>query len=335
MKIILAVSFIILSFAKAAEDVAVFSFDDPTFFGSGCPEGSVEVVPASDGQTVSVLFSQYIAETSSEKSRSRFSCNLAIPVDVKSGYSIGIYQVDYRGYADVPDVTGREKATFNAEYFFAGIKGPTQRKTFNPGYSDEFYLSDDVMVASVVYSECGASTIFRINTSIMAQKDDKEDESDVYIGIDTIDTTITQSMNMGFQYYITEQECGGESSSTSNSLKISPSAETGVSAMGGIQYAIESMYESSTNCSNLQCTEAIIINDFNELSSPVIFDVVIANGNYWYGEARDEMGSANFIVQNGVIFGSVNVRNYVFQFNNDAEEKTYVIVTLQSSFPEN
>merc|ERR1711862_254978 len=202
-----------------------YVFGESTYFGSGCPDGSVEIVTSTDGQKVSVLFSQYIAETSSDEKRSRFICNLAVPVDVKAGYSIGIYQVDYRGFVDVPDVTGKEKAKFTAEYFFAGVQGPTQSKSFPAGFSDDFFLSDDVMVASVVYSECGASTIFRINTSIMAQKDEEEDESDVYIGIDTIDTTITQAMNMGFHYYITEQECGEGSSSTRNSLKISPSAE--------------------------------------------------------------------------------------------------------------
>merc|ERR1719273_1041806 len=65
--------------------VVPYSFDEPTFFGSGCPEGSVEIIQSGDGQTVSVLFSEYISETSLDTTRARLSCNLAVPVDVAAG----------------------------------------------------------------------------------------------------------------------------------------------------------------------------------------------------------------------------------------------------------
>lgn len=105
-----------------------FKFGTPTFFGSGCPADTVTVVPSTDGQTVSVLFSQFSARTSgADVTRDRKSCNLAVPVDVQSvsvggsiaawlvhrltvyfllwyvcqGVSIGIFRVDYRGNAFV------------------------------------------------------------------------------------------------------------------------------------------------------------------------------------------------------------------------------------------
>lgn len=188
-----------------------FTFGNTTFFGSGCPDGTVQIVKSSDEQTVSVLFSAYIAETSDTSSRDRLSCNLAVPVDVKPGFSIGIYKVDYRGFADVPSTESRDYARFYAEYFFAGIRGPTMSKTFRGGFSDDFFITNEVNVATVVYSPCGGSTVFRINTSVTASKDPSSEMAlmggNTIIGIDTIDTTISESVNYGFLYFVKKEPC--------------------------------------------------------------------------------------------------------------------------------
>ena len=167
----------------------------------------MQTVTSSDNQTFSVIFSAYLSETSGKKKMSRSSCNLAVPVEVKEGFSVGVFKTDYRGFADVPSDTGNKNyARFGAEYFFAGKKGPTVSKTFPSGASEDFFISDDLLINSVVYSECGASTVFRINTSITAYKKKKK-SGDVFIGIDTIDTTIEDSHNYGFHYYITQKKC--------------------------------------------------------------------------------------------------------------------------------
>merc|ERR1711983_161216 len=93
------------------------------------------------------------------------------------------------------------RATFMAEYFFAGIKGPVVQEDYSD-YDSEIYVTNEVGVSSVVWSDCGSSTIFRINTSIMATKD-SSDDADVYISIDTTDMTVQSSFN----YYITMREC--------------------------------------------------------------------------------------------------------------------------------
>ena len=188
------------------EETPPYQFGNLTFFGSGCPEGTVKTVKSSDNQTFSVIFSSYMSETSETKRMARTSCNLAVPVDVKEGFSIGIFKTDYRGFADVPDTHRKNYARFGAEYFFAGNKGPTVSKTFPSGSSEDFFISDDLVVSSAVYSACGASTVFRINTAITAYKR-KNTDNDVFIGIDTIDTTIEESKNFGFHYYITQKKC--------------------------------------------------------------------------------------------------------------------------------
>jgi len=80
-------------------------------------------------------------------------------------------------------------------------------KTFDGGFSDEFFITNEVNVATVVFSPCGGSTVFRINTSITASKQSSSASGETIIGIDTIDTTITDSENYGFVYFVTKQEC--------------------------------------------------------------------------------------------------------------------------------
>ena len=219
--------------AQEIDETPPYEFGDITFFGSGkilktkisklsyfknfilslldnnkgCPQGTVQSITSSDNQTFSVIFSSYMSETSESKNMARSSCNLAVPVEVKEGFSVGIFKTDYRGFADVPDSSTKNYARFGAEYFFAGKKGPTVSRTFLSGSSEDFFISDDLLINGVVYSECGASTVFRINTSISAYKKKTDTEGDVFIGIDTIDTTIEESHNYGFHYHITQKKC--------------------------------------------------------------------------------------------------------------------------------
>ncbi|KAJ0399698.1 hypothetical protein P43SY_003703 [Pythium insidiosum] len=190
-----------LSAAQPTADLP-FKLGTPTFFGSGCPADSVVVVPSTDGQTVSVLFSQYQAATKDDQVRERKTCNLAVPVDIKPGISIGVFKVDYRGNVFVPNQKDY-RAQFDAEYFFANARGPTVKQVYQRGTSKDLYISNDIGVGAVVWSPCGASTNFRINTALTAQKPAGQRGENVQISMDSIDATVER----GFRYYIVTRKC--------------------------------------------------------------------------------------------------------------------------------
>ncbi|GLD97855.1 hypothetical protein PINS_up006552 [Pythium insidiosum] len=179
----------------------VFSFDAPTFFGSGCPAGSLEVITAADGQSVSMLFSQFAAATSGAATRERKSCNLAVPVTLKPGFSVGVYRVDYRGNAYVPSVRGAA-VDFSASYFFAGATGPTYAKRWGPATDESILITNKLSVSAVVWSPCGAATTFRVNAAVTASKSSPRD-ADPQIAIDTTDVTVNDSM----RFYVTYKTC--------------------------------------------------------------------------------------------------------------------------------
>jgi hypothetical protein len=188
--------------AATSEATPVYKFGTPTFFGSGCPKNSVAVIPSTDGQSVSVLFSDYNAQTSQTLNRDRKSCNLAVPVDIKPGISIGIFRVDYRGNAYVPKARGAS-AQFDAEYYFAGQKGPVVTREYPAGFNDNIFITNQIPVSAIVWSPCGASTNFRINSAVTALKNTARDGDEVQIAIDSVDATVEN----GFRYYITTRKC--------------------------------------------------------------------------------------------------------------------------------
>lgn len=189
----------------------VFLMGEPSFFGSGCPAGTVRVAPSMDGQTVSILFDEYAAATTPSTNRDRKACNVAVPVSILPGISIGIFQVDFRGYAFVPPVE-RAFVEFQANYFFAGATGPTYKKTWATRSDEDLFLSNKLGVSAVVWSPCGQSANFRINTALMAYKPKLSDE-DAQIAIDSTDITVER----GFRFFVTFRVCDSKTLSASAS----------------------------------------------------------------------------------------------------------------------
>jgi hypothetical protein len=126
----------------------------------------------------------------------RKSCNLAIPVHIPQGYSISLFQVDYRGFVSVP-YGGRGQ--FNAEYFFAGLRGPRATRNFFGPSSQSFAMTNQVAAESMVWSPCGADTNLRVNTSMLVQSNSAMAQS--FASVDSADITA------GIVYQIQWRRC--------------------------------------------------------------------------------------------------------------------------------
>lgn len=181
--------------ALAGDDI---SLGQPSYGGSGCPDGTASAVLSPDKKTLSVLFDDYIVEAggATRKRIARKSCNIAIPVHVPQGYSISLFKIDYRGYTYVPRGA---MARFNVEYFFAGARGPRYSKTFR-GYTDNDYmLTNNLAAESLVWSRCGADVNLRVNSSMMTRSNRWKD--DVLATVDSAD------VETGIVYHIQWKRC--------------------------------------------------------------------------------------------------------------------------------
>jgi hypothetical protein len=140
----------------------------PAYGGTGCPNGTASVSLSPDETELSILFDQYSTEAGgvTGKMIDRKSCNISVPVAVPQGYSVAIFQVDYRGFIAVP---AGGLSDFTAEYFWAGSRGPTVRRTFYGPQNQNFTLGDKLIASTLVWSACGDSVNLRVNTSLRTQ----------------------------------------------------------------------------------------------------------------------------------------------------------------------
>lgn len=170
----------------------------PAYGGTGCPAGTASAVLSPDQKTLSVLFDQYQAEAGGVTGRTldRKACNLAIPVHVPQGFSISVFQIDYRGFAALPPA-GR--ARFNVEYFFAGSAGPRSSKSVVGPTNQDYALTDILGAAALVWSPCGADTNLRINSNLMVQTNSAMQDA-----LATVDSADIKS---GLVYHIQWRRC--------------------------------------------------------------------------------------------------------------------------------
>jgi len=145
-----------------ADDI---SLGVPGYGGNGCPDGSVSATLSPDQKALSLLFDQYQVAVggASGQSFDRKSCNIAIPVHVPQGLSVSVLAVDYRGYNHLPP---QATSQFNVEYFFAGSRGPSFRKSYYGPLDSDYLISNKIQASSLVWSGCGADVNLRTNSSM-------------------------------------------------------------------------------------------------------------------------------------------------------------------------
>ena len=147
-----------------------------SYGGTGCPAGTASVMLSPDRTELSILFDNYVAEAGSTTGRrlDRKSCNLTVPVTVPNGYSVAIFQVDYRGFNIIP--RGAQNR-FDVEYFWAGARGPKISRIFSGPIDDSFTLTDNLIASSVIWTPCGQSVNLRVNSSMIAQSNSRMEQT--------------------------------------------------------------------------------------------------------------------------------------------------------------
>jgi hypothetical protein len=129
-------------------------FKAPAIAGNGCPSGSSDFAITPDGSTLSILFDNYIAESSNK------SCNMAIPVHIPNGFQVSTMTADFRGF-----IEGR--AELRRSYFFAGNPAPIKKTKLRNKYGDDYTVRDNLMIMTESWSKCGQDVNMRINSRII------------------------------------------------------------------------------------------------------------------------------------------------------------------------
>lgn len=192
-KILVSLAIMVLSLPSFADDIRL---GDPAYNGTGCPMGSASVALSPDKKSLSILFAEFMVEAGGTTGRPihRKNCDIAIPVHVPNGLSVSVISIDYRGFNSLP--LGA-MSQFNAEYFFAGTRGPSYTKTFMGVQNDNYALRNALQGVSTSFSPCGQDVNLRANTSIFVRS----------TGANAMSTVDSADIKAGLVYSLQWRRC--------------------------------------------------------------------------------------------------------------------------------
>ncbi|HEY8270824.1 MAG TPA: DUF4360 domain-containing protein [Pseudobdellovibrionaceae bacterium] len=200
MKLLSSVlSVIVVAASLTAEAQSGLTLGQPAYGGTGCPGGSASVTLSPDQTALSILFDSYVAEAGATtgKTLDRKSCNISVPVQVPNGYSVAIFQVDYRGFNLIPAAGAYTR--LDTEYFWAGVRGPRFARVYSGPTASNYTQSDGLVAQTLVWTPCGASVNLRVNSSVLAQTNRNQDQT--MITVDSADLT------SGLIYHLQFRRC--------------------------------------------------------------------------------------------------------------------------------
>ncbi len=143
--------------------------------GNGCPEGSIVVAGDAEKNALVLQFDQYTAAAGRGEGRiGRKSCNVAIPVTVPAGFQVGIVAADYRGYVSLSEGA---QAQLLSEYFIAGSEGALYKESYLGEISEEVNIHHESPDGAILWSPCGTDANLRINTSLLVQANQLDEEA--------------------------------------------------------------------------------------------------------------------------------------------------------------
>ena len=148
---------------ERSERVRSIVTGQPAYGGSGCPAGTMNVTFAPDFLSFTILFDQFVAETSPDTKQRRdlMTCNAVIPIDIPKGMQMEITRVDFRGFVGLP---GGSRANLHSVFNFLnrGRDGSrmNMRFQFAGPVMDNYEISSDVLETEV--SPCGGPVRLRV-----------------------------------------------------------------------------------------------------------------------------------------------------------------------------
>jgi hypothetical protein len=183
---------------------AVTSAQSPSFTvrlltanGSGCPRGSTAVSRLSKSE-FTVTYDQYIAASGDGTSPLNFrkNCQLNTKVGIPAGWTFGVGEVDYRGYAHLGKGA---RGTIGASYYFAGLPGTSRQRHRIHGASDRDYEFND-QATVVAWAPCKTAVGLNINTELRSYAG--SDPS--YLNLLTMDST---DVSLSTVYHLVFRKC--------------------------------------------------------------------------------------------------------------------------------
>lgn len=199
--------------AQARSSPSLAGADDPTIRAArsrglaavvsqaDCGGGSYSVVNSPDGTSVSVLFDNFTAKGGpAGPATVRTQCAVRIPLNLPPGYSLGVFRMDYRGFAHLDagqsalmGVRYSAGGTGRSRYFQRGVNGL---------FDGDFSFVENISAGMLRRAGCGEDASLNLTATLDLRTNGGSTEAEV-----TLDS-IDGSAQGGVVLFIDLRKCG-------------------------------------------------------------------------------------------------------------------------------
>jgi len=135
---------------------------------NGCPEGSYSIVMSPDGTTLSILFDRFTVESSKTQ---RKVCRISAPLNLPANYSIGVYKVDYRGFAKV---AAKQETQLDVQYFLGpqdNKHGRVFKRKIKGPHENDYLFTENIGAGQMKRVGCGAAAVLNVGITLSLNGD--------------------------------------------------------------------------------------------------------------------------------------------------------------------
>jgi hypothetical protein len=160
------------------------TIDVVTVNGSGCKQGTAEVIVSPDNTSFWVIYSDYLAQAGKGAGATEFrkNCQLTLQVNVPQGFSYGIAEATYAGYGHLkPGAVGHQ----SVNYYFQGQSATTTwRHTFNGPFDDNWSITHRTEFSEIVWAPCGEKKNLNVNSALRVDKGTSDANTNSFMTMD-------------------------------------------------------------------------------------------------------------------------------------------------------
>ena len=140
---------------------------------NGCPEGSYSIVMSPDGTSLSILFDKFTLEgrgiTGSAKPRK--VCRISTPLNLPANQSIGVYKVDYRGFAKL---VKKQETDLEVQYFLGphnNDRGRVFKRKVKGPHEGDYLFTETIGAGQMKRVGCGTAAVLNVGITLSLDGD--------------------------------------------------------------------------------------------------------------------------------------------------------------------
>ena len=140
---------------------------------NGCPEGSYKVVMAPDGTSLSILFDQFTLDSSgiAGSTQPKKVCRISAPLNLPADQSIGVYKVDYRGFAKL---VKKQETDLEVQYFLGphnNDRGRVFKRKVKGPHEGDYLFTETIGAGQMKRVGCGTAAVLNVGITLSLDGD--------------------------------------------------------------------------------------------------------------------------------------------------------------------